>query len=285
MATVTLTKSFKAPISKVWQALTDKEAMKKWYFHVKDFELKEGNVFTFYETEEGGKYIHRCEILQVKPETLFEHTWEHPSQSKGNSILRWELESKGDETQVTLTHSGLENFADAGPDFAPENYEFGWKSIVNVSLRNYLYGVEKLIFKIDITAPTQKVWQILWDKETYKQWTSAFTEGSTYEGELGQGKRIHFLAPSGEGMYSDVLFYKENELAVFSHIGMLKDKQEQPIDAATEAWTGSIEMYRLNETETGSHLQVEVDAVKEYKKHLEEAFPKALQKLKELSEQ
>ncbi|HEY9362830.1 MAG TPA: SRPBCC domain-containing protein, partial [Chitinophagaceae bacterium] len=30
---------------KVWQALTDKEQMKEWYFDMADFELEEGAVF------------------------------------------------------------------------------------------------------------------------------------------------------------------------------------------------------------------------------------------------
>ncbi len=285
MSTVTISHRYNAPIEKVWDAITRPEQMKTWYFHVRDFALEEGNVFTFYETETGGKYLHRCEILRIIPQKLFEHTWEHPSHSAGTTLLQWKLTAEGEhETLLTLSHSNLENLADAGPEFAPENYEFGWKGFINIALRNYLYGIEKLVFEIDINAPKEKVWQKLWGKDTYSQWTSAFTEGSYFEGDFKQGNRVHLLAPGGEGLYSDILFLKENEMLVFSHIGYVKDKQELPLDEETAVWTGSLESYTLTETSAGTHLKVELDNQKEHHDKMRELFPKALFKLKELCE-
>lgn len=285
MATVSVSKKLHAPIQQVWAALTDPSQMKQWYFHVRDYEPKVGNVFTFYEKETGGTFLHRCEILAVEPPRLFEHTWEHPSHSKGVSKVRWELkEETGGGCTLTLTHTGLENFADAGPEFAPENYEMGWKGIVQIGLRNYLYGIKKLVFETDIRAPREKVWQTLWNKETYTRWTAAFTEGSYYKGELEAGGRVQFLAPNGGGMYSDVVFLKENEWVLFSHIGMVKDGAEQPIDAQTERWTGSTENYVLTETPQGTHLKVEVDTEAGYMDQMNRQFPEALQKLKQMSE-
>lgn len=96
---------------------------------------------TFYEKEEGGSFLHRCEILKAEPERLLEHTWEHPSHSGGKSVVKWALQPVDEEhVQLTLTHGGLENFADAGPAFSPENYAAGWEGIIGISLRNYLYG-------------------------------------------------------------------------------------------------------------------------------------------------
>jgi uncharacterized protein YndB with AHSA1/START domain len=37
-----------APLDKVWNAITNKEQMKNWYFDVPDFEPKIGNNFSFY---------------------------------------------------------------------------------------------------------------------------------------------------------------------------------------------------------------------------------------------
>ena len=36
-------------------------------------------------------------------------------------------------------------------------------------------------FKIEIAAPREKVWKILWGDETYPAWTSVFSEGSKVE--------------------------------------------------------------------------------------------------------
>ena len=285
MDTVVLTQKFKTAIEKVWKAITVPGEMKQWYFHVQNFDLSVGNVFTFYEKPEGGTFLHRCEILQIIPQQLFEHTWEHPSHSKGKSFLKWELKRVDEnETLLTLTHTGLENFADAGPEFSPENYAFGWKGIIQISLRNYLYGIERLIFDIDINAPREKVWQILWGKKTYAEWTSVFTEGSYFEGDFKQGNRVHLLSPGGDGLYSDIIFLIENEFLMFSHIGYLKDKQEQPIDEETEVWTGSIESYKLTDKGNGTHLKLELDCQPEYKDSMNGRFADALQKLRQMCE-
>lgn len=285
MSIIKVSSTYSFPVEKVWNAITKPEEMKKWYFFVHNFELKEGNVFTFYEKESGGTYLHQCEILQIIPEKLFEHTWEHPSHSKGKSWLKWELEAvDAAHTQLTLTHSGLENFADAGPEFAPENYEGGWDAFVKTSLKNYLNGIEKLVFEIEIEASREKVWKVMWVEENYGLWTSAFTEGSFIKGELKQGGRVHLLAPSGEGMYSDIAYVKENEWLIFSHIGYVKDGEELPLDEETAKWTGSFESYKLSKSATGTLLTVEVDNQKEYHDYMNEAFPKALQILKELCE-
>jgi len=285
MEPLVVSHTYQTTPDKVWDALTKPAEMKIWYFSVQNFVLEEEAVFTFYEVETGGTFLHRCEILNIVPLQIFEHTWEHPSHSKGRSVVKWEISAKNEEeTTVTLTHAGIENFADAGPAFLPENFLMGWNHILKVSLRNYLHGIEKLVFEIDIDAPKEKVWQVLWGKETYEQWTKAFIDGSYYEGELAQGKRVHLLSPSGEGMYSDVIVLKENEQLIFSHIGYLKDKKELPLDKDMEAWTGSQESYELTETHSGTHLKLELDNQKEFHDEMNKKFPLALQDLKRIAE-
>jgi uncharacterized protein YndB with AHSA1/START domain len=127
-----------APLNKVWCALTDREQMRAWYFDIPDFELKKGNVFNFYEPGDNKKYHHQGTIKEIVINKKLQHTWTHPSHSKGESILTWELEPVDDKTRVKLTHAGIENFADAGKDFGKESYAAGWREIVGDSLKNYL---------------------------------------------------------------------------------------------------------------------------------------------------
>lgn len=55
-------------------------------------------------------------------------------------------------------------------------------------------------------ACTKKVWFSLWDLAHYSLWTSEFCEGSyALTKNWEQGSRVHFLSPSGSGMYSDVV--------------------------------------------------------------------------------
>lgn len=131
-------KIYPVPASKVWQAITDKEQMKEWYFTIDDFILREGAEFNFSVPDGDNIYHHRCVIKEIVPEKLFSHTWTHPSQSKGESVVTWELEPVEDGTKVTLTHRGVESFADGGPNFVYENYQAGWEDILETYLRDYL---------------------------------------------------------------------------------------------------------------------------------------------------
>ena len=54
---------FDAPISKVWNAITDKEEMKKWY--LAEFEAEVGFTFQFAGGPPDKQYLHLCEITEV----------------------------------------------------------------------------------------------------------------------------------------------------------------------------------------------------------------------------
>jgi len=273
----------KAPAEKIWQALTDKTQMKEWYFDIPDFELKEGATFNFYEPGGKNEFHHRCVIKEIEPGKTFSHTWTHPDHSKGESRVTWLLNENNGITEVTLQHEGVENFADGGAAFAPENYQMGWDGFMSI-LKNYSYGIRKHTYEIRINATAEKVWDVLWSKESYPKWTEAFCAGSYYTGEMKPGNRIHFLAPDHGGMYSDVIFFTPYKNALFQHIGEIKNGVELPLDEQTEKWTGAFENYILSEEEGMTTLIAEVDLVPDHVSYFDEAFPKGLQKVKALSE-
>jgi len=281
---IVVTHVFDCQPEKVWNALSQEDELRKWYFPVQDYLFETGKEFFFYESEESQHYLHRCRFLTIIPGQMIEYAWSHPEQSKGSSVVKWVLGKEGEKTRVTLSHSGVENFSDAGEAFSRANYEMGWNAIVKNMLRNHLYGIRKLVFDIEIQAPASKVWQMLWEGENYTRWTEPFCPGTYIEGELKQGERVHLLSPSGEGMYSDIAFYRKNELLIFQHIGMLKDKMEIPLNDKTERWTGSFESYRLTEKDGKTHLRVEVDAIEDYYDYMKNTFPLALNRLREISE-
>lgn len=127
----------KTPIAKVWNALTNPDKMKQWYFDVKNFKLMDTAEFYFYEPN-GTNFKHVCKILEVIPQKRFRHTWSYPEYSKGVSVLTWRLTQKKELTHIKLVHSGIENFADAGSDFSRENFVVGWQEIVQKDLLDFL---------------------------------------------------------------------------------------------------------------------------------------------------
>lgn len=284
MGKIVIETVFDSTAGKVWDAITNPETMKTWYFDIADFKPVVGTQFSFYEGE-AKKYFHQGEILKVEEHKILQHTWTHPEQSKGTSTVTWEIDETTDgKVNVTLTHEGVESFGDAGVDFSAANFEMGWNAIVKTSLRNFLYGIKKLTFDIEINASAAHIWNIMWDKNGYTEWTTPFCEGSYFTGEVGLGNRIHFLAPNGEGMFSDVFYIKPNKIVMFKHIGIVKDGKELPMDAETEKWTGCFETYKFNEVDGKTALTAEVDCVPDHIDFMNKVFPLALQELKKLSE-
>ncbi|MDI5886632.1 SRPBCC family protein [Flavobacterium yafengii] len=142
-----------------------------------------------------------------------------------------------------------------------------------------------LEFKIEINAPKEKVWEILWNEETYKQWTSIFCEGSYAESDWKEGSKIHFLSPNGDGMNSIIFKKIDNEYMAFKHLSEIKKFQEMPVDDATQEWTGAMEMYRLTEDNGITVLEAKMDAVEKYIDYFKTTWPKALDLVKKLSEE
>jgi uncharacterized protein YndB with AHSA1/START domain len=145
--------------------------------------------------------------------------------------------------------------------------------------------METLEFKINIKAPRETVWNILWTDETYRKWTSVFCEGSHTISDWNEGDKIHFMSPNGEGMYSVIETKIPNEYMAFKHLGEIKDFKELPIDEATKKWSGAMETYRLTEEDGFTVLEAKVDTLEKYIDYFKEVFPKGLEMVKELSEE
>jgi uncharacterized protein YndB with AHSA1/START domain len=128
--------SYSAPITKVWEALTDKDQMKLWYFDLAEFKPEAGFEFSFVGGTEENKYLHLCKITEVIPEQKLIHSWKYDGY-EGESFVSFELTEEQDKTKLTLTHAGLETFPPL-PDFAKTNFEQGWSYILGTSLVNYL---------------------------------------------------------------------------------------------------------------------------------------------------
>lgn len=137
-----------------------------------------------------------------------------------------------------------------------------------------------LTFETQINAPAKKVWEILWDDASYGKWTAAFMEGSYAVSDWQEGSSIMFLSPGENGMYSVIEKKIPNKQMSFRHQG-----EVQKGEKVAKEWSSATENYYLEENGSGTTLKVVTDTVPEIEAYMKEAFPKALQKLKELCEQ
>jgi len=135
---VVIEETFNAQISKVWNALTDKEEIKQWYFDLKEFKPEVGFKFDFIGgAEDGEQYVHLCEVTSAKPNEKLSYTWKYKGYS-GNSEVIFELTDKVDQTTVKLTHKGLDTFPKDNPDLVIHNFVEGWNHLIHKSLKNHL---------------------------------------------------------------------------------------------------------------------------------------------------
>lgn len=129
---------FNADRKLVWQAITEKELMKQWYFDLKEFDAVVGFQFEFMGGEEGGKqWKHLCEITEVIPERKITYSWKYEGYT-GISYVTFELFEEKEQTRLKLTHSGIGSFPADIPKLAIHNFEEGWKHIINISLKGFL---------------------------------------------------------------------------------------------------------------------------------------------------
>lgn len=127
------------------------------------------------------------------------------------------------------------------------------------------------------------------DKSTYEQWTALFNPTSSYEGSWSNGSRIHFIGidEKGEkgGMVSEIAENNPNKFVSIKHIGLLVSGKEILEGPDVEKWTGGFENYSFEENNGISSLVVEVDVSEEFESYMNENYPKALDKLKEICEE
>ncbi len=111
---------FKAPVSRVWRALTDYREFGEWFRVKLDGPFVPGQVSRGQITYPGYEHVKWEAVVQkMENERLFSFTWPHPkSLGKGNypqdtspeptTLVEFRLEKTGSGTLLVLTESGFD---------------------------------------------------------------------------------------------------------------------------------------------------------------------------------
>ncbi len=141
-----------------------------------------------------------------------------------------------------------------------------------------------LKFHTHINAPREKVWHAMLDDAPYREWTMPFFPGSYYLGDWSQGSTMRFLGPgeNGEqdgGMYATIEENRAPEFVSIRHRGEIRDGVEVPWES------NGFENYTFEEKDGGTLVTVDMlNTPDEYAPVFNEAWPKALEKLKEVAQ-
>lgn len=144
--------------------------------------------------------------------------------------------------------------------------------------------MKTLHFSETINRPAEKVWNVMLEDKTYRQWTSAFNEGSHFEGSWEEGEKIMFLDPDGNGMVSTVAENRPHEFISIKHIGVIQDGVEDTESEEARKWAPAYENYTFTEKDGKTTVSVDMDIEGEYEEAFNEMWPEALRNLKNLAE-
>jgi uncharacterized protein YndB with AHSA1/START domain len=144
--------------------------------------------------------------------------------------------------------------------------------------------MENLRFSVDVNAPRQHVWNVMLDLDTYREWTGAFHEDSTYEGGWNEGDEIRFLGPNDDGKASGLLGSivenRPQEFILIRYLGEIQNDVENRNGPAV----GLHESYSFSETDGVTTLVVELEAPDEWADVMRSMWSTAIVTIKELAE-
>ena len=150
----------------------------------------------------------------------------------------------------------------------------------------------KLQFKVSINAPVSKIYDIMLgisNKSTYEQWTAIFNPTSSYEGNWDKGNKILFIGvdEKGEkgGMVSKIVENIPNQFVSIQHYGLVQGGKEITEGPEVEKWANGFENYTFEENKGITTLIVDLDTTEDFEAYMNETYPNALNKLKELCEE
>lgn len=151
--------------------------------------------------------------------------------------------------------------------------------------------MKKLQFKVNINAPVEKVYNLMLGLDnisSYEQWTSLFNPTSTYEGNWNEGSKILFIGvdEKGEkgGMVSRIVAHDPNRFVSIQHYGLVKGMEEITTGPDVEKWANGFENYTFEPNGSSTTVTVDLDITDDFVSYMEQTYPKALSKLKEICE-
>ena len=145
-------------------------------------------------------------------------------------------------------------------------------------------AIEKLRYSITINASRERVWQVLFEDESFRKWTSLFAEGSYFAGDWSEGSEIRFLNAGSDGMISMIEVNRPHKFMSIRHIGYIVNGVEDTESDEVKAWSPAFENYTLKDADEGTRLTVETDTFNDFVEYFNETWPRALDEIKRIAE-
>ncbi|HMI40364.1 MAG TPA: SRPBCC family protein [Sphingomicrobium sp.] len=142
--TITKTTHVKAPIDRVWRAISDHKEFGQWFNVALDQPFQAGQTSTGKITHPGFEHCAwNAEIEAIEPTRRFALRW-HPFaidpdvdySDERTTLVEFLLEPEADGTRVTITETGFDKLPEARREIALRSNTQGWAAQAN-NLREY----------------------------------------------------------------------------------------------------------------------------------------------------
>lgn len=139
--------------------------------------------------------------------------------------------------------------------------------------------MKTITFKIEINAPIKKVWNTLWNDDTYSVWTQHFNPGSYYESDWKVYGVTKFLGPEQNGVASTITKLEIPTEVIFNHLADINKGVE-----GDNYGEGGFEKYELSENNNITTLVISVDVKDEYEQIMNVGYSNGLKEIKRIAE-
>lgn len=125
---------------KIWEAITNVELMRQWFFdNIKSFKPEVGFKTKFKVHSEDRIFTHLWEVTEVDPQQKIVYNWTY-DEYPGDSIVNFELIENKNSVRLILTTEVLEDFPEDIPEFTRESCIGGWNYFIKERLKEFLEG-------------------------------------------------------------------------------------------------------------------------------------------------
>ncbi|MBC7829774.1 MAG: SRPBCC domain-containing protein [Chitinophagaceae bacterium] len=137
---------------------------------------------------------------------------------------------------------------------------------------------------IELSAPKEIVWDVLLDDDCTRAWYAEFSEGTHAKTDWKVGSKAIFTDNTKSGMVAKVVQNIPGEILSMEYQGIVVNDIEDYEGEIAQAVKGGREIYQLTEKNGKTTLSIECDMGEDFYESMSEAWDRALQKIKQLSE-
>lgn len=135
-----------------------------------------------------------------------------------------------------------------------------------------------------IRAAPEKIWEVLWGIQSYRDWTSSFSESSDVETNWREGSSILFIDRSRSGIFGQIREMTSPRKMIFEYDGRMADGKKDTESEEAKELRGIKEIYTLDPGGDSCRLTIQTSLPEKTYDKISYSWDKALDKIKNLSE-